>query len=279
MIKKVPAPLLSREMTAGEAMICLLDHCAQEFVRQLPPLMLTDHPEGTHRTRVALRRLRSVLDGFRPILDKAGISPLKDEATALFRLIGQLRDAEINARALAATPGADTRVKDVDDLRITVRSALGAQDAQGFAARAASLLHGKTWRRAGRKARERRNGSVRAFAERSLEVAWGTCAAYGPDLAGLTPEIRHSFRKNMKTLRYLCDFFLPLWPKRNARAFDATMEALQDELGILTDIATMRGLIVSDEQVAAEQDQKATAALTKACRLWCELADQGVWWR
>jgi len=271
--------LLSREMTAGEALVCLVGHCTQSFVRHLPPLMLTSDPEGTHRTRVALRRLRSVLDGFRPILDKAAIAPLKAEARMLFRLIGQLRDAEINARALAATPGADTRAKDVDDLRITVRAALTAQDAQGFAARAASLLHGKTWRRPGRKARERRNGPVRVLAELALEVAWGTCAAYGPDLAGLTPECRHGFRKDMKTLRYLSDFFLPLWPKRNAKAFYATMEALQDELGILTDIASICGLIVPDEQAAADQDRKAVAALTKACNLWRKLADQGVWWR
>lgn len=245
----------------------------------LPPLMLSTDPEGTHRTRVALRRLRSVMDGFRPILDKPATAPLKDEAKALFRLIGQLRDAEINARAHEATPGAETRAKDVEDLRSTVRAALTAQDAQGFALRSMTLLQAQTWHRPGSKAKERRNGPLKPVAERALDAAWATCSAYGPDLATLASDIRHSFRKDMKTLRYLCDFFLPLWPKRKAKTFYATMEALQDELGILTDIAMMRGLIAPDEQAAAEQDQQTSAALAKACGLWRKLSDQGVWWR
>ncbi len=273
-----PAHLVTRDMTAGEAMIVLINHCAQEFVRHLPPLLLTDDPEGTHRTRVALRRLRSVLDGFRPILAKAATAPLKAEATRLFRLIGELRDAEVNGRTLAATAGAEARAQDIVALRRTVRAALIAQDAKGFAGRAATLLNGKTWRRVGHKARDLRNGPVKALAERALDFAWSTCVAYGPDLSNLAPDIRHSFRKDMKTLRYLCDFLAPLWHKRGAKTFFARMEALQDALGILTDIATLRGLMHVDEDAAAEQDRTASVALTTACRLWREMTGKGVWW-
>lgn len=259
-------------------MVWLINKCAEDFVRKLPRLMLTTDPESAHRTRVALRRLRSVLDGFRPIVDKTSIAPLKDEAKALFRLIGQLRDAEINASALATTPGADIRTRNVDDLRSTVRESLTAQDAQGFAARSMMFLQGRDWRRPGRKANERRKGPVKAMAELALDAAWASCTAYGPDLAALASDRRHSFRKDMKTLRYLCDFFLPLWPKRNVKSFYSTMEALQDELGILTDNAMMRGLVAPDQLVAEVQERQTSAALAKACSLWCELADQGVWW-
>ena len=273
-----PAALLSRQMTAEAAFVCLLDHCAQQFVAELPHLMLFDDAEGSHRTRVALRRLRSVLDGFRPILKRAAIDGVKAEAKGLFRLIGLLRDAEI-ACELAKTAGTDGDAKTLEAMRGTIRSALMALDAPGFAKRTHKWLTGKTWHRAGHSARDWRKGPVKALAAVALVEAWRTCTAYGPDLAALAPDTRHSFRKDLKTLRYLGDFFIPLWQTRSTKAFVSTMKALQEELGILTDVAVLRTLTSPDQDVERELDFKVVAALTKADHLWRKLAGQPVWWR
>jgi hypothetical protein len=182
-------------MSTGEALVFLLQHCAQDFVDHLPRLMSTDDPEGTHRTRVALRRLRAVLRGFRPILKRSGIGPVTDKAKALFRLIGQLRDAEILLQAL----GGDDRAEDFAKMRVTVRTALPAQDADSFAVRTHAGLQGHSWLRGGRTARVWRKGPVQPLAQRALDIACNTCAGCGPDLASLSADIRHGFRKDLKT--------------------------------------------------------------------------------
>ena len=273
-----PAAFLSRQMTAEAAFVCLLELCAHQFVAELPHLMLTDDAEGSHRTRVALRRLRSVLDGFRPILKRAAIDGVQAEAKGLFRLIGLLRDAEITF-ALAKTAGSDGDANKLEAMRGTVRAALTALDAPGFAKRTHKWLTGKTWHRAGHSARDLRKGPVKARAAVALDVAWHHCTAYGSDLAALAPETRHGFRKDLKTLRYLGDFFMPLWQRRSTKAFVSTMKALQEELGILTDIAVLRTWTSPDKDVERQLDLKVAAALTKADRLWRELASQRVWWR
>ncbi len=269
------AGLLSHDMTAGEAMVCLLDHWAQDFVDHLPLLMSTEDPEGTHHTRVALRRLRAVLHGFRPILKNSGIAPVKDEAKALFHRIGELRDAEILLQAI----GGDDRTEALSAKRIALRAALRTQDADGFATRTHALLQGKAWRRKGRTARDWRKGPVKVLASRALDVASGTCAAYGPDIAELSPEMRHSFRKDLKTFRYLSEFFLPLWRLSPASAHLSTVKAMQDELGVLTDIAAMRRAVTPDATTRSEQDQKTAGALIAADILWHKLAAQEPWWR
>jgi hypothetical protein len=57
------------------------------------------------------------------------------------------------------------------------------------------------------------------------------------------------------------------------------MKALQDELGILTDIAAMRRLIAPNEALHKEQDLKTATALSRAETLWHERVDAGEWWR
>ncbi len=91
--------------------------------------------------------------------------------------------------------------------------------------------------------------------------------------------MRHSFRKDLKTFRYLSEFFLPLWCLSPASAHHSTMKAMQDELGVLTDIATMRRAVPPEATTRSEQDQKTADALIAADLLWRKLAAQETWWR
>jgi CHAD domain-containing protein len=259
-------------MTASQALVRLVQHCAQEFVCALPMLMQTDDPEGSHKTRVALRRLRSVLDGFRPLLGKSGLAGVRAEAKTMFRLIGTLRDAEIAALTLGDSGS-------VPATQAAVRTALDDSKAAQFARRVQHQLDAKDWQRSGHLAADWGRSPVTMLAELALEVAWSTCAAHGENLASLAPDRRHDLRKVLKTLRYLCDFFAPLWPRRDAGPFFVTLEALQAEIGVLTDLAALRTLIQPDPALRAAQDAKAAAALSAADGLWRALLAQGVWWR
>lgn len=65
---------------------------------------------------------------------------------------------------------------------------------------------------------------------------------HGQDLSGVDDEHRHEARKDAKKLRYAAEFFRSLFnDNRGARRykrFIGAMEALQDELGALNDLAT-----------------------------------------
>jgi len=61
-----------------------------------------DLPDGVHQMRVALRRLRSALATFRPLLDRAVIEPLRGELGWVAGVLGEARDAEVMRDRLAA---------------------------------------------------------------------------------------------------------------------------------------------------------------------------------
>ena len=59
------------------------------------PLVRADVPDAVHRMRVTIRRLRSNLATFRPLLDRTATDPLRDELKWFAGLLGDARDAEV----------------------------------------------------------------------------------------------------------------------------------------------------------------------------------------
>src|SRR6478735_7040916 len=85
------ASLTTREFL-GEAV-----RTAAEEVEETTAAALADEPDGVHQHRVRVRRLRSVLAGFRDSLD----GPAADDVRARFREwggeLGVVRDMEVRA--------------------------------------------------------------------------------------------------------------------------------------------------------------------------------------
>ena len=59
-----------------------------------------DLHEGVHQLRVSMRRLRSALATFRPLVDRERTDPLRDELRWVAGLLGEARDAEVMAQRL-----------------------------------------------------------------------------------------------------------------------------------------------------------------------------------
>jgi CHAD domain-containing protein len=78
-------------------------------VRRLDPLVRSDAPHAVHDMRVALRRLRSALATYRPLLDRDVTDPLRDELRWLAQALGEVRDTEVIRtrlhRLLSEEPG------------------------------------------------------------------------------------------------------------------------------------------------------------------------------
>jgi CHAD domain-containing protein len=80
------------------------------------------------------------------------------------------------------------------------------------------------------------------FASEALNRARKKLKKHGKDLSGVDDEHRHEARKDAKKLRYAAEFFRSLFSDnrgiRRYERFVGAMEALQDELGALNDLAT-----------------------------------------
>ena len=76
-----------------------------------------------------------------------------------------------------------------------------------------------------------------------------------------SPEERHAVRIAAKRLRYIAEFFAPLFPRKRAKAYLKALTAVQDVLGRLNDAAT--ALRVANESGGTHPD-----AATGAVRGW-----------
>ena len=72
-------PDLGADASAGNVVRRAIALSAIRLIRHDPVVRLDTDPEGVHQARVATRRLRSDLRTFRPLVDAAWSSALRDE--------------------------------------------------------------------------------------------------------------------------------------------------------------------------------------------------------
>ncbi|MFL5883825.1 MAG: CHAD domain-containing protein [Thermoleophilaceae bacterium] len=87
--------------TGGEVVTAALARSVARFMHRDPGVVLGEDPEDVHQARVALRRLRSDLRTFSPLLEDERRDHLRSEASWLGRLLGDVRDAEVLHEALS----------------------------------------------------------------------------------------------------------------------------------------------------------------------------------
>jgi CHAD domain-containing protein len=94
-----------RDAGTGESVELLREMLRRQheaLVEYEPVVRVGDDPEGVHKMRVAVRRLRSVLRTAKPILDARAVDDVRRELDWLGRLLGAVRDAEVLSAALKA---------------------------------------------------------------------------------------------------------------------------------------------------------------------------------
>ena len=263
---------LDAGMTAERAAALVLTAGAQEFALFLDDLLASDDPVGPHKSRVALRRLLAALAAFKPIIAPDLAESLATRLKGYFKVIGQVRDADVLAHDISGAGNPDTLQAEADRVRRKVRKRLLHKRADRLVHQVEKRFRGTDWRRRTRAAKALRHGPVSGLAAAALDKTWTKCLSHGADLAGMTSFERHELRKTLKTFRYLCEYFSGLWPGDQAAPFHAILCALQDDLGILNDLvmARTRGLAVDD---AGE-----SPTLRRVETAWAELAGSAKWW-
>ena len=209
--------------------------------------------EVLHKLRVSLRRLRSLLWAYRPLLD----SSFEERQRALFKFFanaaGQTRDWDILIELLDDAP----------------RDALQAARARAFDASRETLAHAEV-KAALRDALKQANTelntahsrtSLPKFARKRLASAQKSmkkrlkhaAKAKRSDYASY-----HEVRKAQKKLRYLTEFFEPMLTKKQRSAI-RPLKKIQKRFGALNDAVASEQLLRANENVFADHAQAARA--------------------
>lgn len=238
-VKAAPSPLLPvhapREAFARVAAACLAQFQANALGAG------EADAEFIHQMRVALRRLRSALRLFRPLLpegfEAAVVPPLHELAS----LLGQARDwdvlaEEILAPACRAFPG-DARLAALAAAVDSRRQAARAAVPPALAARPLALALLDLAAGLQRAAAAPGEASLADFAARRLARLRRKALALAQAARDMEPARLHALRIGVKRLRYAAEFFAPLYRQRGVRDTLAALTALQDSLGALNDLS------------------------------------------
>ena len=267
-----PAPSAETipEETCEAAFRGIAQSCAQALDASLAVFLETDDPSGPHKARVALRRLTTALDAFGPILRRKASAALRSHAKAMFRDLGRVRDSDVHL--MNADPGLGAKAtKELADrnrrLRDKTRDRLRKSRMVRFTqVLRVSVQDGGTLFRRSHAAQDRRAAPVTDFAAEALGAAWATCRAYGPSVKAIPDLKRHDFRKDMKTLRYLAEFFADHFPDLRETVFLRDFRKMQDALGTLNDF--MVALEIEGRSLPDPLPPKVVTALNQAEALW-----------
>ncbi|WP_380783451.1 CHAD domain-containing protein [Sphingomonas sp. R86520] len=272
---------LASDATVAEAFERIVGACLRHFRLNETLLRREPGPEPLHQARVALRRLRSALSIFKPVVADARFVHLASDLKWLAGTLGTARDldvmlarlahpdarliaahAEAYADALAALDSKRTRDLMIDIVEWT---ALGA------------------WRVHPADPGEVQQPAIR-FTGDVLESLRRRIKRRGDGLVGLEDDARHRARIAAKKLRYATGFFETLYPGKKAhrrfKAFVKPLEALQEQLGLLNDIATAPALLArfdldDGERISLEDREK---ILARAADAYGRLKDAKRFW-
>ncbi|QKK33190.1 CHAD domain-containing protein (plasmid) [Rhizobium indicum] len=232
---------LERNIKASAAFREIATSCFRQFRLNEEILLQRRNSEALHQARVALRRLRSAFSLFRPLLMGDEPKRIQEELRWLAGVLGEARNLDV---LLMKAKDSDLRAK----LKGARNKAYGdAVEALESARGRALMLDFNEWLqcdtdRAGGGGATSEDPPASEFAAKALEKMRKKLKRHGSALAETDDEHRHQVRKDAKKLRYAAEFFGSLFDdKRGGRRYRkliVAMEALQDHLGALNDLAT-----------------------------------------
>ena len=259
-------PSLEGGESAANAVSAVLHTCLAQVEGNVFGFLHGTDPEYLHQLRVGLRRMRSALRIFRGLGEREAFDALSARFKALMPELGAERDWDVLCAQLAAAQGRS----DPHRVRL-LRRARARQSAARSRARALvasapfqlSLLGALRWMhetpwRAGPDEEPR----LVRYATHVLTRLERKLSRQGEAMEWSDAAQRHRLRIRVKRLRYACEPFVELFGRHAMRRTLERLEALQDILGELNDIAVGRRLLneLSGAQNAAAEFMRARFA-------------------
>lgn len=275
LLVKAVMPKITAAMSVAQAFQAIAWNCIGHWTANQEGVLVADEPEFIHQMRVALRRLRSALPLFKSAIPSESYAAIAVELKWLAGELGPARNWDVFVSqtlppVLAQFPGDESlprlgqeAMRKQAAAREQARRALLSPRYDRLLLNLGAWLLADGWHADASAAHKRRlQDPVPSLARRMLGRRHKTVHGHGPRLAEMPPEERHEVRIAVKKLRYATEFFSALYPPKLARPYLDAMSVLQDELGVLNDVATTRGLL--DELEGAHSHAAGVMAG------WCE---------
>ena len=203
--------------------------------------------EVVHQMRVAVRRARSALSLFRPVILPSALSPAAEGLKDLGRMLGPARDWDVFmtetlppvAAALPDQPALTGLLQAGARRREEARAALAAYlDSRAFRAICVELACLAALEPEGEE-----GPPLTAFAVSVLRARWKKLRGTGKSLDALDHSGLHALRLKAKRARYAAEFLVSLFPARPAARFIRRLSAVQEHLGVFNDTAAAAALL------------------------------------
>ncbi|MFC3071324.1 CYTH and CHAD domain-containing protein [Phenylobacterium soli] len=242
--------VLGHDCSVGEAFQANARNALAHIAANAQVLREAPTPGAVHQLRVAARRLRSALATFRPVVEDAGYQSVKDELRWLAKAFDQARNLDVfaaevlePAQRMANPPaGLPALGEAVEAAREEARKA-ACETAAGERFRALMIdavawVETGDWTRGEAAAEPARDYAARVLAKRLRKLV-----KRGKSLEARDDAARHEVRIEAKKLRYAAEGFASLFSEKKADRFVGRLKTLQDDLGVLNDIATAETLL------------------------------------
>jgi CHAD domain-containing protein len=233
--------ILDRDALAEASFATYATPLVSEAIEQVSALRDDADAEKLHKLRIALRRLRTLLWAYRPILDEK----FDNEQRALFKFLanaaGNTRDWDILIKLVE---------KDSDQALLDAFKRNRNETAEKSAEILANTHLDKTLRNAVSEANRELNTSpertpLRKFARKRVKTAQQQLQKrmrHASRAGSSDYNSYHDVRKAGKKVRYLIEFFEPLLQKKQRNGLKG-LKRLQKHFGALNDAIASRDLL------------------------------------
>ncbi len=260
--------LLLKTMTAEDVFIYSLYSCIEHLQSNEAITFQGGEPEGVHQMRVALRRLRSCLIFFKPLIPVDSYLELKQQIKWLSGLMGPVRDWDIFILSIEDMLEIKSKPSSVHQYLYTVfenakkqqlkhsETLIRAMKSSQYTRLFLNLslwLQTRPWRECvNNNQLKKLDCRVKRFTNKRLIKIYTKLIQYGGVTPSqLTPEDRHKVRIKSKELAYSLRFVSSLYP--GAAAYLEVLSNLRDDLGMLNDNYTAESLMKTPDLLPANK--------------------------
>lgn len=231
--------------------------------------------EGIHQIRVGLRRLRSALVLFEPVIERNACALFARELQRLGRIFGARRDLDVLCTEILPAARADLG----DAIDPLVAPAEASRRAMEHGLREALQSPGFTslvlglagWCEDGAAARRGRRDMSRKLSKIAPKLLDRMARKVAKRSRAIgDPVAMHDYRKSLKKLRYGAEFLAGLYDKHDVKRYTKSCALLQDVLGAINDARVCPRLTAA----VADASGGALAPAVAALASWCAEREQ-----
>jgi CHAD domain-containing protein len=263
-------------MCVADGFETIVSACLRHFRLNEPPVIESRLVEGLHQARVAMRRLRSAISLFRPVIADPEFERIQDELRWFTAELGDARNLDVY---LERDLSQDQRLFVEERREKAYDNAITAIDSDRLRR---LMLDIAGWAATGQwRASSRAAKPLRPFIDRRTDGLWSKIRD-ADDVKDMNDPQRHRLRIRIKKLRYALEFADALHTRKAGRKkkFTKRVKELQESLGDVHDIVVARSMVTINSwlETPGQSSRDERRLVRQADRTMCRLRKVGPYW-